>query len=120
MAHQNTYGARAEDLVVAHLHNTGYTVCTRNYTTRHGEIDIIARIDDTYAFIEVKARTTPRFAISDTITARKQAKIIRTAQQYMHAYNVNGYNARFDVALVTGSQDVSYITHAFAPEDVIS
>lgn len=121
MTHHKTYGAHAEEAVVQYLHSAGYTVCDTNYTTRYGEIDIIARTNDVYVFIEVKARTMPRFAMSNTITPSKQAKIIRTAQQYMYAHNLSGYSFRFDVALVTGtSREVSYIPHAFTPEDVIS
>ncbi len=120
MAHGKQYGASAEAIVSQYLQDIGYTICDTNYAIRHGEIDVIARYADIYVFVEVKARKHPRFAMSDTITPRKQSKIIRTAQAYIHTHKLTGYRFRFDVALVAGSNNVSYIKHAFMPEDMIS
>jgi len=114
-----SYGKQSEAIVAQYLRNEGYRICATNYTTRHGEIDIIACDDETYIFVEVKARKRPSFAMSRTITASKQAKIIRTASEYMYRHGCSGYNGRFDVALVAHDTITSYISSAFTADDTI-
>ena len=119
MTQTATYGKVSEQAVSHYLHRHGYTVCDTNYTKRVGEIDVIARNRDTYVFVEVKARKNPQFAITTTITPQKQKKLIRTAQAYIHENKLSQYTFRFDVAIVSGDANVSYIEHAFTPEDTI-
>jgi len=119
MAHTQSYARSSEQTVATYLREHQYSVCTTNFTTRYGEIDIIAHEGDTYVFVEVKARKTPSFATSTTITPKKQSRMIHTAKIYMHQHGLTTYSARFDVALVTGTQEITYIPAAFAPEDSI-
>ena len=54
---KRTVGVKGEDLAAAILEEKGYDILTRNYVTKAGEIDIIAKRDDTVIFCEVKTRT---------------------------------------------------------------
>ncbi len=47
-------GRRGEDIAARHLEHSGWTIVTRNYRVREGEIDLIAKRDRTLAFCEVK------------------------------------------------------------------
>lgn len=54
----NKIGAYGEQIAVNYLKNKGFTIVTRNYLKKWGEIDIVARetgkIDKRIRFIEVK------------------------------------------------------------------
>lgn len=49
-------GTRGEILAGRWLERHGYTVLARNVRTRHGEIDLIARVGQKLVFVEVKTR----------------------------------------------------------------
>jgi len=49
-------GRRGEDLAVQYLEAQGYRIRERNFRTRLGEIDIVARKGREYFFVEVKTR----------------------------------------------------------------
>ncbi len=110
-------GTHGELLVCRQLMVQGFTILARNYAVRGGEIDIIARKDDTVVFVEVKTRTQHHFNLSEVITPSKKRKIALTARHYI-AYNAHLFGDvlyRFDVALVClgSNQVVSYIKNAF-------
>ena len=56
-------GRRAETIAAWYLRLKGYRILAKRVRTRVGEIDIIARKDDTLVFVEVKARATLDSAI---------------------------------------------------------
>ncbi|MBL4781450.1 MAG: YraN family protein [Porticoccaceae bacterium] len=77
-------GASAESLACHYLREQGLEIIERNYRTRRGEIDIIARHADTLVFIEVRLRSNPRFGgAAHSIDTRKQARLISAAQHYL-------------------------------------
>ena len=79
----------------------GYRIVERNYRTRYGEIDIIARKDGFLVFIEVKLRRSSRFgAPQEAVTARKQQHMIRSALWYVKQYDLLNENIRFDVLCI--------------------
>ncbi len=109
-------GFLGEAHVVTWLQQNGYTVLRQNYATKLGDIDIIAKKDNTVSFIEVKTRFTTYFDLSELITPSKQRKIILTARRYIALYGNHNNIYRFDVALVEKTPEglvVSYIENAF-------
>lgn len=109
-------GDRGEQAVVDYLQQQGYTICARNFRITAGEVDIIARKDEVIAFVEVKARSTAYFPLSEIIVPAKQRKIVRAARQYIFRHNLTGVVYRFDVALLllAGDRwDIQYIRDAF-------
>lgn len=100
-AEQQTFGQTSEALAVMFLEQQGYTILEQNYRNRVGEIDIIAREQNTLAFIEVKSRRSggaaaPRWAV----TRAKQRKISMVALTYLKATRQFGRKARFDVLTI--------------------
>ncbi|MCX6100515.1 MAG: YraN family protein, partial [Candidatus Bipolaricaulota bacterium] len=72
-----TLGAEAEELACGVLRQAGYLVVTRNWRTRLGEIDIVARDGDVLVFVEVKARSTSGFGGAEgAVGPAKQRRII--------------------------------------------
>ena len=51
---QREVGARQESRAAEYLESLGYHILVRNFRCRFGEIDLIAKQDDTYIFNEVK------------------------------------------------------------------
>ncbi len=110
-------GKQGEAFVVEHLKAQGFTICAQNYTTRLGEVDIIARKAEILAFVEVKIRRTAYFPLSELIPPSKQKKIIKTALSYIYAHKISKMIYRFDVALLeisdAGSYTITYLANAF-------
>lgn len=91
-------GNRGEDCAVEFLKNNGYEILNRNFYTRKGEIDIVAKDGDSVVFIEVKTRKNNNYgSAAEAVNAAKQKKLALTAQAYMNYKNLTDSNLRFDV-----------------------
>ncbi len=91
-------GARGEELACECLGAKGFDIAERNFRTRSGEIDVIARRGDLLVFVEVKARENNAFGTGrEAVTARKQAKIIEAARLYASRMDALERRMRFDV-----------------------
>jgi uncharacterized protein (TIGR00252 family) len=94
-------GRNAEQIVATHLGFNGYRVIETNYTTRLGEIDIIASQDETLVFVEVRARQRGGMVSpAESLTSSKQQKMIAAAQQYMLDSEKSWSDWRMDLAAV--------------------
>lgn len=77
-------GSWGEEIACNYIIKNGMTVISRNYRSKFGEIDIIARNDNCIVFIEVKTRKNNLYGnASEYVTRKKQEKIILTAQEYI-------------------------------------
>ncbi len=88
-----TIGRLGETLACEYLLNNGYEIIKRNYNTKRGEIDIIARYKNALVFIEVKTRSNLNFGQPvEAITKKKQVHMLNTIKYYLyenHLYNTN-------------------------------
>ena len=95
-------GGHAEDRAEAFLAGKGLAIVERNYRTRLGEIDLIAREGATLLFVEVRLRTGARFGgAAASITARKQRRIVAAARQFLMRF-ARPPACRFDVVALDG------------------
>lgn len=98
MRHAKNIGDNGENFAAKMLEESGYRIIERNYTSRYGEIDIIALKDATLHFIEVKTRTGIEFGFpSESVTYDKQKKIRRTAECYLSRRRTFWRKISFDV-----------------------
>jgi putative endonuclease len=109
-------GFDKEKEAVKYIKNLKYKILVTNFTTKFGEIDIIAKDKDTLVFIEVKYRKslcsgTPQEAVKFT----KQQKIIKSAIVYIKKNNIKT-NFRFDVVALYDDK-IELIKSAFVPAD---
>lgn len=103
------YGKEGEAFATKYLIQQGYQILERNFKTRMGEIDIIARNKGYLVFVEVKARQSSDFGgPAGAITSSKQRKIVQIAKAYMAFKKVES-DARFDVVLIHGSGSLSSV-----------
>ena len=94
-------GALGEEAAVKAIKKQGYKIIERNYRTKLGEIDIIAKEGEYTCFIEVRLRKNNDFGSpADTIDIRKQQKLIRTAKYYAVAKKIYDTPMRFDAVLI--------------------
>jgi len=96
-------GQWGEEAAASYLCAKGYLILARNFHTPHGEIDIVAGMDDLLLFVEVKTRTSHSFAYpEDSVTRRKQAHMLSAAEYYLDLHPESGDAWQFDVIAVEG------------------
>ena len=100
-------GAAFEQRAGAELERAGLKPLARNYTTHHGELDLVMLDRDTVVFVEVRYRV--RASHGDalaSITRGKQDKVNRTAQLWLAAHPQHPQRpCRFDVVSYDGPAD---------------
>lgn len=66
-------GRLGEDLASAELVRRGYEIEARNWRCRLGEVDIVARHEDLWAFFEVRTRRGREYGTpEESVTPAKQ------------------------------------------------
>jgi len=78
-------GLDAEEKVAKYLLVNGYKILKRNFHSKFGEIDIIAKKDDILSFIEVKY--SKNYNPAYRITPAKIQKIIKTIDYFFMLNN---------------------------------
>jgi len=114
-------GAQGEGAAVKFLQDNNYKILARNYKTKLGEIDIIARDKGVLVFVEVKTRNSDRFgAPAEALISRKRRQISKVALGFLKENNLLDSKARFDVVsvlcLADGSSKTDLIKNAFELE----
>ncbi|MCM8804856.1 MAG: YraN family protein [Candidatus Omnitrophica bacterium] len=78
------FGKIGEEKAIKFLKNNGYEIIERNYKTKIGEIDIIARKKREIIFIEVKTRSSDNFGMpEEAVNEKKLKKIEKVGNIYL-------------------------------------
>lgn len=97
-AHNKLLGTFGEDAAASWYEANGYCVVDRNWRCRDGELDLVATVDSTVAFIEVKTRTSRRFGTAaEAVDYRKQRRIRALALHWLSQHEQYFEELRFDV-----------------------
>ena len=84
-------GRRGEAIAVSFLKRQGYKIIERNYRSKLGEIDIIAREKDNIVFVEVKTRRSDDFGLpQEAVSYRKQYRLTKIALGYLAYHRLRG------------------------------
>lgn len=104
MENNRKTGYLYEERAAAFLKEQGYDILERNFYSKYGELDIIARDGAYIVFVEVKYRKSMRRGQPwEAVDLKKQRHIIRTAQYYMKSNQFSqGTPCRFDVVSILG------------------
>lgn len=121
MANLKGLGGRGEELACQFLTDSGFFVIERNFISRFGEIDIIARKENYICFVEVKAREPKKNFASgfEAVDFIKQQKIVKTAEYFLLKHKqFSKLQPRFDCVQVdvdkgSGEINISHIENAF-------
>jgi putative endonuclease len=107
MASHNELGKLGEDLAVDYLKKNGYTILDTNWTFQKAEIDIIAKIENTLAIVEVKTRSSLDFGLpQDFVKPKKIQLLVKAVDAYVIAKNLD-VEVRFDIIAIH-KQDKSF------------
>jgi putative endonuclease len=106
-----------EDLACEFLVKNGFKIQDRNFKCKLGEIDIVAMKNKVVHFVEVKTRTTTIFGDPEnSVTIKKQKKIILTSKIYSKYKNFENFNYQFDVISILSplvSKKIQFFENAF-------
>ncbi len=84
-----------------YLERNGYRILETNFRCREGEIDIVARCEDSLVFVEVRTKTGSRFGTpEESVTVAKQERLAAVAMSYLQAHNDPPTEWRIDVVAV--------------------
>jgi putative endonuclease len=98
-------GGEAEEAAARFLVRQGLRIVARNYRTRLGEIDLIARDGATLVFVEVRLRTSERFGGAlGSIHHAKRRRIEAAARRFLMRF-ASEPACRFDVVTLAAGDD---------------
>ncbi|MBQ8133251.1 MAG: YraN family protein [Clostridia bacterium] len=116
-------GDLGERAAESFLVKKGFETVERNYRSRYGEIDIIAKNEQYIVFAEVKTRSTAAIdRPSAWVDIRKQKKLMKTAAVYLDS-SPTELQPRFDVIEVVYEKNtkvivsIEHIENAFIQQD---
>ena len=113
-------GWRGEKVAVDYLRRRGYEIVEQRYRGAGGEVDVVARIGSTIAFVEVKGSGD---ALSDPVARvdrRKRTHLTRAARRWLADRGRAEFDYRFDVVAVrlgSGRPEIRHLESAFTAED---
>jgi len=103
-------GIKGEEIAEKYLLQQGYQILEKNFHSRQGEIDIIARDKDFLVFVEVKNYSYRSYGSPvGAIRKSKKQSIIHAAQTYLYKSNIKNTYCRFDVIAIFRKYDGSRI-----------
>jgi len=99
-------GDRIEGLAARHLAAEGLAILERNWRTRSGELDIVAREGETLVAVEVRSRRTGSpIDAAMTLTPAKARRVVRAMRAWLGARGLDDVAVRFDAVLVETDAD---------------
>lgn len=107
--YQKNLGKIGEDLALNYLKSHDFFVLERNFTSKFGEIDIIAKKGLGLYFVEVKTRSNLNYGEPfEAINKRKIYHIKKAAQYYLLKNNFEDYKLKVAVfsILIEGEKTV--------------
>lgn len=119
MLNNRETGRLGENFARKYLLEKGYSILQQNYSTKYGEIDIIAKDGTLIVFIEVKTRRGISFGYPrEAVDKHKQIKIKNMAELYILSKKLTDIPMRFDVIEVFldenyNAKSISLLKNAF-------
>ena len=110
-------GGGAEDAAATFLERHGLAILARNYRTRQGEIDLVAREGATLVFVEVRMRSGSAFGGAlASITPHKRRRLVAAARHFLMRLGREP-DCRFDVVAIDEGGAPEWHRAAFAADD---
>jgi putative endonuclease len=106
------FGSHEEARAADHLVSIGYQILARQYRSRVGEIDLVARDGDEVVFVEVKARRSNAYGYpEESVTESKLQKILRMGEYFLREHKCTEAPFRIDVIAIEGQGYQAKLTH---------
>jgi putative endonuclease len=116
MASHTDFGKKAETLAEKWLVKMGYSILHRNWRSGRYEVDIIARLNDTCHFIEVKASRTRMYGHPEERVSKKKIAHLMTGAAAWLRQSPGQRRLQYDVLAITVLDDAE--PEYFLIEDV--
>jgi len=114
-------GQVGENAARSYLEKLGYKVVDTNYRCLLGEIDIVARDDDTTVIVEVRTRTGSGFGIpEESITPGKARRLRRLALYYLQSVYRREVPCRIDLVTVRISKNTHVVVGVNHIKNIVS
>ncbi|UCF71317.1 MAG: YraN family protein [candidate division WOR-3 bacterium] len=115
---KTSLGIAGENLAKEYLKQKKYNILDHNFRCRFGEIDLVARKDKAFHFIEVKYRRSVDYGLpQEAVVRRKQQRVRNTALIWLKRRHLPlDTEIHFDVLAITelaGKMKYEYIEDAF-------
>jgi putative endonuclease len=95
------FGDFGERVAASHLEAKGYSILERNWSTKEGEIDLIASRGANLVFVEVRSRQGRNMGgPEESITGRKAQHIRAVAAAYSQLHPEAPPNQRIDAVVI--------------------
>ncbi len=109
---RHVLGIYGERLAADYLVSIGYEIVDRNWRCGIGEIDLVARDNDRWVFVEVKTRNGAGFGSPfEAITDEKLNRLRRLVGEWCRIKQVSGVQVRIDAISVLVEQGKVYLEH---------
>ena len=105
-------GIIAENTAIAILESIGYVILAHRLRTPYGEIDVLAKHENTIIAVEVKVRKTLSQAL-ECISYRQRHRICNALRFVMSERNINLEDYRIDVICLDRTGRYEHIKNAF-------
>ncbi len=112
MASHNDLGKRGEEIAAKYLEDRGYRILNVNWRSARAEVDVIAELNGTIVFVEVKTRSSVDFGQpEDFVSYKKERQLEFASSVYIEMKKHEG-EIRFDIiAIVFENKDLYKINH---------
>lgn len=118
MSISKSVGDFGEERAALYLEEQGVQIVARNFRTRRGELDIIARDGETLCFVEVRLREDDRYGSPlATVRREKQRRLYYAAMEYLvkHRRRTDGMACRFDlISIERSARQITWLRNIFA------
>ena len=112
MYERHITGKEGEDIATQFLSKNGYEILNRNFNTKQGEIDIIAKEKEEYVFIEVKTRKNEEYGQPvEAIDKNKIKHLKKAISYYLYINKLENKFIRIDVIEIKFIKNKIYINH---------
>lgn len=113
MAQHNAIGKQGEELARKYLESKGYRIVEKNYKTRRGEIDLVARYKNELVIIEVRTKHHEQFGTpEETIDYKKRLRLLRNANAYIaKVKHVGPYRIDAVCVIIDQNNELKRINH---------
>jgi len=107
MSSNQQLGVLGEKTASSFLTSKGLTVIEKNFHTKYGEIDIIAKKENKYYFVEVKARIGDvKGKPYEAITTRKISHLKTAAELYVLQKKIKEYKLSLQAISIVFTQEL--------------
>ena len=112
MYQRHETGKIGENIAAKYLQENGYHIIQRNFQCNQGEIDIIAKENEEYVFIEVKTRTNIKYGKpKEAVNTAKKKHIYQSVEYYTYSKHIENQPIRIDVIEIYQKKDQYHIHH---------